>query len=118
MQIATGSEASAPETRRTVRTSPRVPGAALSTRPVAASGSGSTTEMGAGPLPRQEPPLRTPIEGRNHPDHDNLDAKFNPMNLDTVDPWLWESYEVTRRIKLELTEAAGLTGLYPRFHKL
>ena len=51
-----------------------------------------------------------PYKHKYHPDHDNLDAKFNPMNLDTVDPWLWESYEVKRRIKLELTELPPYPG--------
>jgi hypothetical protein len=56
-----------------------------------------------------EDPLN-PYKHKYQPDHDNLDAKFNPMNLDTVDPWLWESYEVKRRIKLELTELPPYNG--------
>jgi hypothetical protein len=59
-----------------------------------------------------EDPLN-PYKHKYHPDHDNLDAKFNPMNLDTVDPWLWESYEVMRRIKLELTELPPYPGATP-----
>ena len=54
-----------------------------------------------------------PYKHKYHPDHDNLDAKFNAMDLDTVDPWLWESYEVTRRIKLELTELPPYPGATP-----
>ncbi len=51
-----------------------------------------------------------PFKHKYHPDHDNLDAKFNAIDLDTVDPWLWESYEVKRRIKLELTELPPYAG--------
>ena len=56
-----------------------------------------------------EDPLN-PYKHKYQPDHDNLDAKFNPIELDTVDPWLWESYEVKRRIKLELTELPPYPG--------
>lgn len=56
-----------------------------------------------------EDPLN-PYKHKYQPDHDNLDAKFNEMDLDTVDPWLWESYEVKRRIKLELTELPPYAG--------
>jgi len=51
-----------------------------------------------------------PYKHKYQPDHDNLDAKFNKMNFDTVAPWLWESYEVNRRIKLELTELPPYVG--------
>lgn len=51
-----------------------------------------------------------PYKHKYHPDHDNLDAKFNEIDLDTVDPWLWESYEAARRIKLELTELPPYAG--------
>jgi hypothetical protein len=51
-----------------------------------------------------------PYKHKYHPDHDDLDAKFNPIDLDTVDPWLWESYQVQRRIKLELTELPPFDG--------
>ncbi len=56
-----------------------------------------------------EDPLN-PYKHKYHPDHDNLDAKFNEMDLDTLSPWLWESYEVKRRIKLELTELPPYAG--------
>ncbi len=59
-----------------------------------------------------EDPLN-PYKHKYQPDHDNLDAKFNEMNLDTVAPWLWESYEVKRRIKLELTELPPYAGATP-----
>ena len=51
-----------------------------------------------------------PYKHKYQPDHDDLDAKFNPIDLDTVDPWLWESYEVKRRIKLEFTELPPYDG--------
>jgi hypothetical protein len=56
-----------------------------------------------------EDPLN-PYKHKYQPDHDNLDAKFNEMNLDTVDPSQWESYEVRRDIKLELTELPPYPG--------
>ncbi|GEM_PF-2540966 len=54
-----------------------------------------------------------PYKHKYHPDHDNLDVKFNAIDLDTVDPWLWESYEVKRRIKLELTGLPPYAGATP-----
>jgi hypothetical protein len=59
-----------------------------------------------------EDPLN-PYKHKYAPDHDNLDAKFNPMNMDTVDPWLWESYQVKRHINLELTENPPSEGATP-----
>lgn len=47
---------------------------------------------------------RNPFKHKYAPDHDNLDAKFNPIDLSSVPPHLWESYQVTRRLKMELTE--------------
>jgi hypothetical protein len=54
-----------------------------------------------------------PYKHKYQPDHDNLDAKFNPMDMDTVDPWLWESYRVIRHISLELTELPPYDGATP-----
>lgn len=52
-----------------------------------------------------------PYKHKYHPDHDNLDAQFNPINLDTVPPHLWESYGVQRRIGLTLTDdPPGFSG--------
>lgn len=45
-----------------------------------------------------------PFKHKYAPDHDNLDAKFNPIDLSVVPPYLWESYDVTRRLTLELTK--------------
>jgi hypothetical protein len=45
-----------------------------------------------------------PYKHKYQPDHDNLDVKFNEIDFDAVAPYLWESYEVRRRIQLELTE--------------
>ncbi|NOZ72203.1 MAG: hypothetical protein GXP38_09860 [Chloroflexi bacterium] len=49
-----------------------------------------------------------PYKHKYHPDHDNLDVKFNPIDFNTVAPYLWESYEVRRRLQLELTELPPL----------
>lgn len=52
-----------------------------------------------------------PYKHKYHPDHDNLDAGFNAINLDTVPPHLWEAYAVQRRIGLTLTDdPPGLSG--------
>lgn len=51
-----------------------------------------------------------PFEHKYHPDHDNLDAKFNEIDFDAVDPYLWEAPEIRRRIKLELTELPPYSG--------
>jgi hypothetical protein len=45
-----------------------------------------------------------PFKHKYHPDHDNLDVKFNEIDFDAVDPYLWEAPEIRRRIQLELTE--------------
>ncbi|NOZ72072.1 MAG: hypothetical protein GXP38_09185 [Chloroflexi bacterium] len=51
-----------------------------------------------------------PFKHKYHPDHDNLDVKFNRIDFNTVAPYLWESYEVRRRLQLELTELPPLDG--------
>jgi hypothetical protein len=47
---------------------------------------------------------RNPFKHKYAPDHDDLDAKFNPIDLSTVPPYLWESYQVLRQLTLELTQ--------------
>lgn len=44
-----------------------------------------------------------PYKHKYSPDHDNLDAKFNAYP-ETLSPYLWESFEVRRRILLTLTD--------------
>ena len=51
-----------------------------------------------------------PYKHKYHPDHDNLDAKFNRIDFDDVDEHLWESYEVRRRIQLQLSELPPVPG--------
>jgi hypothetical protein len=45
-----------------------------------------------------------PFKHKYHPDHDNLDAKFIPIDPDAVPPYMWESYDVRRDIELEFTD--------------
>jgi hypothetical protein len=45
-----------------------------------------------------------PFLHKYHPDHDNLDTKFNPLELNSTPSYLWESPEVRRRITLELSD--------------
>lgn len=52
-------------------------------------------------IPGQDP--LNPYKHKYSPDHDNLDAKFNPYP-ETLSPYLWESFEVRRRILLSLTD--------------
>lgn len=51
-----------------------------------------------------------PFLHKYHPDHDNLDAKFNPIDLDATPSYLWESPEVQRRIALELSDVLPFAG--------
>lgn len=44
-----------------------------------------------------------PFKHKYSPDHDNLDAKFNAFP-ESLSPYLWESFEVRRRILLSLTD--------------
>jgi len=95
----------------------RVSTAAFSIRkPITATGAdfGSTSGLlDFSILIDPDDPLN-PYKHKYHPDHDNLDVKFNPIDFNAVDPYLWESSEVRRRIKLELTElppVAGATAL-------
>jgi hypothetical protein len=53
-----------------------------------------------------EDPLN-PFKHKYHPDHDNLDAKFNPIPMtgsDGIAPHLWEAPLVKRHIALALTD--------------
>ncbi|MBC8447964.1 MAG: hypothetical protein H8D78_09455 [Chloroflexi bacterium] len=51
-----------------------------------------------------------PFKHKYQPDHDNLDVKFNEIDFDAVDPYLWEAPEIRRRIQLELTELPPYSG--------
>jgi len=51
-----------------------------------------------------------PFLHKYHPDHDNLDAGFNPIDLDETLSYLWESPEVQRRITLELSDVLPYAG--------
>ncbi len=51
-----------------------------------------------------------PYKHKYQPDHDNLDVKFNEIDLDAVAPYLWEAPEIRRRIQLELTELPPYSG--------
>lgn len=45
-----------------------------------------------------------PFKHKYHPDHDNLDAKFIPIDPDAVPPYMWEAYDIRRDIELEFTD--------------
>jgi hypothetical protein len=51
-------------------------------------------------LPGNDP--LNPFKHKYHPDHDNLDRKFNPYK-DDLPTYLYESFEVDRRLTLVLT---------------
>lgn len=84
----------------------RISSAAFSQQtPITASGRFSDTSPSLGfniTIGSDDP--RNPFKHKYAPDHDNLDAKFNPIDLGVVPPYLWESYQVTRRLTLELTQ--------------
>jgi len=46
---------------------------------------------------------RNPFKHKYHPDFDNLDAKFNPIDLNAVPPYQWEVPEVRRILKFTPT---------------
>ena len=52
-------------------------------------------------IPAQDP--LNPFKHKYHPDHDNLDAKFEPFDPTQLSPYLWESFAVKRTLTLELT---------------
>lgn len=81
------------------------------TEPVVATGAdfGATGLMNLSILIGPNDPLN-PYKHKYNPDHDNLDVKFNAIDFNTVAPYLWESYEVRRRIQLELTELPPVPG--------
>jgi len=82
------------------------------TEPIAANGAkfGDTTGLlDFSILIGPNDPLN-PYKHKYHPDHDNLDQKFNAIDFDSVSPYLWESYEVRRRIQLELTQLPPVNG--------
>lgn len=43
-----------------------------------------------------------PFKHKYHPDHDNLDAKFNPFPA-SLSPYAWEAFDVQRRLTLTLS---------------
>ncbi len=52
-----------------------------------------------------------PFKHKYNPDHDNLDAKFQPFDPSQLSPYLWESFDVKRTIALTLTADPSFTGL-------
>ena len=52
-----------------------------------------------------------PFKHKYHPDHDNLDAQFIPIDPDAVPPHLWESYDIRRDIQLEFTDLPPMDTL-------
>jgi SdrD B-like domain len=52
-----------------------------------------------------------PFKHKYNPDHDNLDAKFQPFDPSQLSSYLWESFDVKRTIALTLTEDPSFTGL-------
>jgi hypothetical protein len=97
-----------------VKDGPRVSSAAFSIqKPVTRTGTVTFGEMSKLldfwiTIDPQDP--LNPYKHKYHPDHDNLDAKFNEINFDKVDPYLWEAPEVRRHIQLELTNVPPLPG--------
>ncbi|MDQ1300362.1 MAG: SdrD protein, partial [Chloroflexota bacterium] len=73
--------------------------------PIRASGrfSGASSLLDFTIIEGSQAPLN-PFKHKYAPDHDDLDVKFNPIDLGSVPPYLWESYEVLRRLTLELTQ--------------
>ena len=61
-------------------------------------------------IPAQDP--LNPFKHKYHPDHDNLDAKFEPFETD-LSPYLWESFTVKRTIALELTNEPAFGEMTP-----
>jgi len=85
----------------------RVSSAAFSiTKPVTATGAsfGDTSGLLNFSIRIDPNDSLNPYKHKYHPDHDNLDAKFNPINFSAVSSYLWEVPEIQRHIQLELTE--------------
>ncbi len=61
---------------------------------------GETVEFNVTVDPRDP---RNPFKHKYHPDLDNLDVKFNPIDLGQVPPYLWEVPEIRRRMKFTLS---------------
>ena len=70
--------------------------------PVLSSGSFTDSLRFAITIDYQDP--LSPYKHKYHPDHDNLDAQFNPIDIDAVPPHLWEVYTIRRDIELEFTD--------------
>lgn len=81
----------------------RVSAPAFSLQDALSSGGFFTDTLKFGIMIDSQDPLN-PFKHRYHPDHDNLDVKFNLINFDTVAPHLWEAPQIRRRLTLELTD--------------
>jgi hypothetical protein len=88
---------------------PRISSAAFSMPEPQEASSGLFTDTGGFEFDislKPEDPLN-PFKHKYHPDHDNLDAKFNPIPMtgrDGVASHLWEAPLVKRHIALKLTD--------------
>jgi hypothetical protein len=79
---------------------PRISSANFSlTAPITASGRFTDTFSFSIVVKPDDP--RNPFKHKYHPDHDNLDRQFKSIDFDTVDPNLWEAYEIRREVRLE-----------------
>ena len=52
-----------------------------------------------------------PFKHKYHPDHDNLNAKFEPYDPTQLSPYLWEAFAVKRTISLTLRNEPAFEGL-------
>ncbi len=52
-----------------------------------------------------------PFKHKYHPDHDNLDAKFEPFDPTQLSPYSWESFGVRRTISLTLKNDPAFEGM-------
>lgn len=52
-----------------------------------------------------------PFKHKYHPDHDNLDAKFEPFDPTQLSPYYWESFGVKRTIALTLKNDPAFEGM-------
>ncbi len=59
-----------------------------------------------------------PFLHKYHPDHDNLDAKFEPFDPSQISAYNWESFDVNRTITLELTDQPTFAGASADLQKL
>jgi hypothetical protein len=52
-----------------------------------------------------------PFKHKYHPDHDNLNTKFEPFDPTQLSPYLWEAFPVKRSIALTLTNEPTFEGM-------